>query len=124
MSLRLSKHGQTSDIFGTQANSTSEAGKKQGKIVVTRMRDTRNQPKVGDECLWGYGNSKFNSFEASLLSDFCLAAYSVVAFRAEHGFMLVKMKKEKPRKRLYLQKEETCVQPNLVQRRDHEKSHK
>ncbi|KAJ7472866.1 hypothetical protein B0H11DRAFT_1919066 [Mycena galericulata] len=59
MSLRLSKHGQTSDIFGTQANSTSEAGK-------TRMGDTRNQLKVGDECLWGFGNSKFNSFEASL----------------------------------------------------------
>ncbi|KAJ7451748.1 hypothetical protein B0H11DRAFT_1927648 [Mycena galericulata] len=62
MSLRLSKHGQTSDIFGTQANSTSEAGK-------TRMRDTRNQPKVGDECLWGFGNSKFNSFEASLVGE-------------------------------------------------------
>ncbi|KAJ7456031.1 hypothetical protein B0H11DRAFT_2200266 [Mycena galericulata] len=58
MSLRLSKHGQTSDIFGTQANSTSEAGK-------TRMRDTRNQPKVGDECLWlVFGDSGIPSLTA------------------------------------------------------------
>ncbi|KAJ7454315.1 hypothetical protein B0H11DRAFT_1926522 [Mycena galericulata] len=37
--------------------------------LMEQMRDTRNQPKVGDECLWEYGNSKFNSFEASLMDS-------------------------------------------------------